>query len=87
MSALGLEPGDFEGEVFEVFPENWPSFLTFEAMSTQWRANMGGATGLDYGPLPAVMDLLAVPAPDRPAIFGALRAMEHAALDEMRKDG
>ncbi|WP_343582479.1 DUF1799 domain-containing protein [Enterobacter sp.] len=35
----------------------WPSFLVFQAVSTQWRTGMGGASGLDYNVLPWVMRL------------------------------
>jgi len=44
---FGLAPGDLVEEV-EVWPCNWPAFLLFNRMSTQWRAGAGGAIGLDY---------------------------------------
>lgn len=56
----------------------------FDAMRTQWRVAMGGAYGLDYGPLPTVMELLGIV--DKAWAFEGLRIMESAALDEMHKD-
>ncbi|MBD1589790.1 DUF1799 domain-containing protein [Pseudomonas sp. C2L12B] len=82
MAAFGFSPEDFE-EVFELLPDTMASFVVFEAMSTQWRAGMCGATGLDYGSLPAVMRLMAVPAADRRDIFHDLRVMEAEALAVM----
>jgi hypothetical protein len=70
--------------VVEVWPENWPHVLLFEAMSTQWRVGPGGAIGLDYGVLPTVMRLEGVPRADWPEAFTALRILESAALEEMR---
>ena len=53
----------------------------FLALQTQWRySGMGGATGLDYGALPAVFELLAVKKKQRGEVFESLRIMEGAAL-------
>ena len=41
----------------EVWQPYWQAFSVFEAMSTQWRTGMGGASGLDYAAIPAVMSL------------------------------
>ncbi|MGC1332240.1 DUF1799 domain-containing protein [Pseudomonas sp.] len=79
MEAFGFEPGDYEDSV-EVLADVWGSFTVFDAMSTQWRTGACGATGLDYGALPAVMRLMAVPAADRRSIFHDLRLMEAEAL-------
>jgi hypothetical protein len=42
---------------------------------------MGGATGLDYSVLPAVMDLVGIE--DRTEVFAMIRIMEQAALSQM----
>jgi hypothetical protein len=77
MSAADLD------ETIEVFPENWPAFLVMEAMGTQWRAGMGGATGLDYAAIPPVMSLLSVPKKIRNSVFQDVRVMESEALIAM----
>lgn len=68
-----------------VWPENRQSVLLFNAMRTQWRAAMGGYTGLDYGVLPEVWRRLKVPPADRDSMFADLQVLEDAALEEMRK--
>ena len=69
-----------------VWPDNAASVNVFIAMSTQWRAGMGGATGLDYSALPVVMRHAGIKRADQPAIFDDLRILEDAALETMRKD-
>lgn len=69
-----------------VWPDNVVSVGAFVAMSTQWRAGMGGATGLDYAAMPAVLRMTQVPRADWPEVFDAIRVMESVALDTMRKD-
>lgn len=54
-------------------------------MSTQWRVGMAGATGLDYGALPAVMRLTGISAADRAEVFEGVRTMEDAALTKMHE--
>lgn len=57
----------------------------FIAMATQWRAGYSGFYGLDYSALPAVLELVGVPAKDRAAAFDDLRVMEDAALEVFRE--
>ncbi|WP_150659099.1 DUF1799 domain-containing protein [Pseudomonas fluorescens] len=80
--AFGFSAEDYSDE-FEVWPDNWPAFTVFEAMSTQWRTGACGATGMDYGVLLNVMCLSGVPVKDRTAIFHDLRVMEAEALSLM----
>lgn len=56
----------------------------FNALGTQWRIGMGGATGLDYNAVPVVLRLQGVPRSDWPQLFDDLRVMEGAALQAMR---
>ena len=42
---------------------------------------MAGVIGLRYESLPAVLDLLDVPAADRRGVFAGLRTMERAAME------
>ncbi len=73
------------GPPVEVWPDNLIAVNVFIAMSTQWRTGYAGPTGLDYAALPAVLRLTGVPAAERAGVFDALRAMEDAALETMRK--
>lgn len=85
LAALGLTQEDLaqdEDDVL-VWPCNWPAVQLMSALATQWRIGMGGATGLDYGALPAVFELTGVPHEERKARFEELRIMERAALEAM----
>lgn len=73
---------DLEEEV-ELWAVNAEAFSVFNSMSTQWRAGMSGATGLDYTSLPIVMDLEGVDADDRKQVFRDVRTMEQEALKTM----
>ncbi|QVW25366.1 DUF1799 domain-containing protein [Pseudomonas hormoni] len=84
MAVFGFSPEDYD-ETFEVWPDNWKSFLVMDSMWTQWRIGTCGATGLDYGVLPDVMKLVGVPAKDRPRIFQDIRVMESEAIAVMAK--
>jgi hypothetical protein len=70
-------------EAFEVWPENWPVVDLFLALGSQWRfAGMESQrVGIDYGAVPATMDLLGVPASKRQLWFAWIRQMERAALE------
>ena len=83
----GYEPGDFEDEDFDVWPENWPTYELFLDMDTQWRVGLSGPTGLDYNVLLRLMDGLHLSDEDHQALFDDVRVMEHAALEKMRKPG
>lgn len=67
----------------EVWQPYWQAFSVFEAMSTQWRTGMGGASGLDYAAIPAVMSLCGIRKKDRDDVFHDLRIMEAEALAVM----
>jgi hypothetical protein len=82
LALFGLSPEDYD-ETFEVWPDNWKSFLVMDSMWTQWRTGARGATGLDYGVLPNVMRLVGVPAKDRPSVFQDIRVMESEAIAVM----
>lgn len=73
---------DLEEEV-ELWAVNAEAFAVFNSMSTQWRAGMSGATGLDYTSLPIVMDLEGVEADYRKQVFRDVRTMEQEALKTM----
>ena len=68
-----------------IWPDNLASVNVFIAMSTQWRTGMSGATGLDYGALPAVLRMTSVPRAEWPEVFESIRVLEDAALEVMRR--
>lgn len=68
-----------------MWPDNWQALDVFVAMQTQWRFSAIGPTGLDYSALDSVMRLRGVRKRDRADAFEAIRIMEGAALDVMRK--
>lgn len=77
---MGLTLEEAVGPPFDVWPDNWPAFLVFEAMATQWRDGVNGRTGLDYACLPQVMDLVGIEQAQRGGVFEDVRVMEGAAL-------
>jgi hypothetical protein len=85
LAAAGLTPEDFEGEACELWPENERAYFLFSALQTQWRAGMGGPTGLDYNPLFHKMDRMKLDADEYEALEADVRVMEFAALEAMSK--
>lgn len=70
----------------EIWPENVSAYLVFDAMRTQWRVGMAGATGLDYAALPATLDFLGIEFDEdltRRQLFSQVRIMEYEALSLM----
>ena len=70
----------------EVWPENWPSWRLFCELSGQWRrAGMNASLiALDYTPLFMRMEKLGLSDEDWNALFDDVRALESAALQQMR---
>ena len=83
MRAAGYEPEDFEGEEFEVWPENWRVFVLFSRLQTQWSVGMSGATGLRYEAVYPLLDREAQGAEDWQRLFDDLQILEGAALKQM----
>lgn len=75
-----MTKADIPDEEYEVWPDNWPAFLLFEAMSTQWRVGMGGAVGLDYNALKPVASMIGLKRAELSEAFADLRMMEAEAL-------
>lgn len=71
--------------VVYVWPDNALALKTFTAMSTQWRAGNAGPIGLDYGVIPSVLRLYAVPRAEWEDTFDCLRVMEDEALATMKR--
>lgn len=55
----------------------------FTELGTQWRVAMGGATGLDYPAVIALMGLHEIPQSERTALMDDIRTLEAAALKQM----
>ncbi|WP_072166282.1 DUF1799 domain-containing protein [Erwinia sp. E602] len=72
-----------EEHTVSVWPDVWPAFGVFRAMSTQWRTGMNGVTGLDYNVLPWLMKVGGVE--DEATALDDIRVMERAALDVIHK--
>lgn len=85
MSMFGLAPGDLEEET-EVWPCNWPAFLLFNRMSTQWRVGAGGAIGLDYNCIRDVAGFLGIKKKKLAEIFPDLQVLEGEALRVMAEE-
>lgn len=75
-----MTKADIPDEEYEVWPDNWPAFLLFEAMSTQWRVGMGGAVGLDYNAIKPVASMIGLKRTGLTQAFPDLRMMEAEAL-------
>ncbi|NMX70915.1 DUF1799 domain-containing protein [Pseudomonas sp. WS 5111] len=75
-----MTKADIPDEEYEVWPDNWPAFLLFEAMSTQWRVGMGGAVGLDYNAIKPVASMIGLKRAELGQAFPDLRMMEAEAL-------
>lgn len=83
LAGSGFEPADYALPPVEVWPVNWRAFCFFADLRTQWRVAMGGATGLDYPAVIALMGLYEVPQADRVQLMDDIRVMESAALAQM----
>jgi hypothetical protein len=86
MRASGYQPEDFEGEEFEIWPENWTSFEFFCSMTTQWNIGISGATGFNYLVAFAFLDRMSLDKSEADALFFDLQVMERAALEEMNNN-
>jgi len=84
LAPYGLTPGDYDDVNVDVWPDVWPSFDVFRSMSTQWRTDMNGVTGLDYNVLPWLMKVTGVV--EEATVFNDVRIMERAALNMIHKE-
>ena len=79
-AALGLKLSTLEDTV-DIWIDNFDVFLLFNAMSTQWRVGMTGATGLDYSVLPMIEQRLEIKSTKQN--FDDLQIMEQEAMTTM----
>lgn len=83
LAAAGLTAEDFAGDVIELWPENQRAYILFSELQTQWRASMGGPTGLDYNTLFHKMDRMRLDPDEYEDLEADIRTMEYAALAVM----
>jgi hypothetical protein len=72
--------------VVGVWPENWPAWVLFNRMSTQWRSQGMGAgpvVGLDYNVLLRFLDRMGLSDQDYDQMLGDISVLEDAALTEI----
>lgn len=68
----------------QIWPDTAAALALFTRLGTQWRIGMGGATGLDYTAVSAVLTRQRLPPAEEDALFEDIRVMESAALAAMR---
>lgn len=73
------------GPPVEIWPDNMNTVNVFTACATQWRVNIDGPFALDYGVLPSVLQMMAIPKKEWHNIFEGIRVMEDAALEQIRQ--
>lgn len=84
LQAIGITREDVaNNDVVEIWPENWLPYEVFLRMRSQWHQGMGGATGLVYSSLDAVMRRSKVSEEEYDDVFDAVQVMEYAALNDM----
>jgi hypothetical protein len=86
LAILGLTAADLSGDDVEVWPCNWPAFLLFNRISTQWRVGAGGAIGLDYNCIRDVAKFLGIKKKKLAEIFPDLQVLEGEALRVMAEE-
>lgn len=84
MRAAGLEPEDYEGDVVEVWPENWPACVVFRELRTQWWSGGFGPTGLNYLVLFERLTRKGYTGDEWEQMYDDVRVMEAEALSVMR---
>lgn len=82
-----LDGGDGDdGNIFEVWPENWPALELFVACRRQWSYGaMGGVLGLRAEGVEVVMRMKRVPLKEQWPLFEDLQAMADEALTVLNK--
>jgi hypothetical protein len=86
LAAFGLQADRPLAQSIEIWPEHEQAVSVFAAARTQWRmAPMGGVVGLDYGALPAVLEMMGVPRADWNEVFEQIRIMETEAVRVLNK--
>ena len=80
LAAFGLTPDDVAADPVEIWPEHLRAFELFNFMATQWRTDMSGPTGLDYGVMFQKMSRMKLPEEEHDQLEADMQVMERAAL-------
>lgn len=81
---FGLSLEEIPVEIIEVWDINWPTFILFSNLTTQWRTSgMGSATGLDYNAIPTTGKMLGFKKKQVNEMFPDIVIMENEALITM----
>ncbi|MGC3984837.1 MAG: DUF1799 domain-containing protein [Pseudorhodoferax sp.] len=86
LAAFGFKPGDYQGDVVQVWPENHAAVMLFRQLMTQWRVGMAGPTGLDHNVLISRLDRMGLTAGEWDDLDEGVRVMEHQALETMAEE-
>lgn len=81
---LGLTPEDFESDAVGVWPENWPIYILFCEVSTQWLMGPNGPSGLNHTVALARLERMKLSDDDYEFVYQGFRTMEIAALQAIR---
>jgi hypothetical protein len=68
---------------FEIWPENWPVWVLFNRVGTQWR---DGYTGLDYNVLLRFLDRMRLDDSDYEQMLNDISVLEQSALAEIHTE-
>ena len=78
---VGADDADGHERQLWLWPDNRPAWELWLAVQTQWRVGLGGATGLDYSAVAAVMHMQGTPRTERSELLALLRVMEAEVLE------
>lgn len=81
LQALGAFNREAHAKEVYLWPDNLPAWGAWQAVQTQWRVGMGGATGLDYTGVRAWLDEQGSAGPERRELFAGIQACERATLE------
>jgi hypothetical protein len=71
---------------FEVWPDNWPVFILFCQLQTQWTAGPNGVVGLNYLVLFHKLDRMNLSPSEYEEWEEDIRVLEHSALNTMQEN-
>jgi hypothetical protein len=78
---LGLLDAPKDETEFHLWPENVLAWRCWQALQTQWRVGMAGATGLDYAGVRAWLQDAGLTDAERTDVWPGIQACEHATLE------
>ena len=81
-----IEEEKKEGQMFEVFPENWQSINLFLDIQTQWRIDQGVIFGLDYNAVAFIFKLKKKKIKKPLEILADLQVLEAKIVETINKD-